>query len=554
MEKFMSLSLYFHTVKYLKLSQVFNRVTRRFFHPKNNSLLLSIDSSADCWVSFGLYEPKLLTQNTVKFLNETGEITSPLDWNHHNKSKLWLYNLHYFDDLCSFDSSARHELQSYWISKWICENPLSEGGNGWEPYVLSLRIVNWIKAFLGGLNPEDEMLSSLSLQSDILSQCLEKHLLGNHYFSNLKALLFAGCYFEGNYAAKWLEVGLEGYRKEIREQILTDGGNFELSPMYHAIMLTDLLDLYNLFLNFPLKIPKDVVEVTKKSILIMFDWLNAMSLGDDKISFFNDSAFGIAPSNDVLRRYAAALGIIVNEQNVLDSKLNVFDLDASGYVSIRSNELCLIADLSSVGPSYIPGHAHADSLSFEFSLDFHRIFVNSGISLYGVCVERLRQRGTSAHNTVLVDNKNSSEIWSGFRVARRASIRDRFVEETLDKEKVRFGGAHNGYLKQGINCLHRRTWELSAKTCVIEDFIKGTYKSAISYLHLHPSVEVFAFDVSHCVLKVSSYKIYIDIIGAMLHVEESSWHPEFGLTQPSKRLCLSFTESRVIYNIHWECL
>ena len=36
------------------------------------------------------------------------------------------------------------------------------------------------------------------------------------------------------------------YARELPEQILADGGHFELSPMYHALVLEDLLDLVNI--------------------------------------------------------------------------------------------------------------------------------------------------------------------------------------------------------------------------------------------------------------------------------------------------------------------
>ncbi len=53
-----------------------------------------------------------------------------------------LYNLHYFDWINARDSSD--DIAARWIMRWIAENP-APGGNGWEPYPLSLRIVNWIK-------------------------------------------------------------------------------------------------------------------------------------------------------------------------------------------------------------------------------------------------------------------------------------------------------------------------------------------------------------------------------------------------------------------------
>ena len=52
-----------------------------------------------------------------------------------------MYNLHYFDYINS--SNARTEISRSLIHDWIDNNPVGKGP-GWEPYPISLRIVNWI--------------------------------------------------------------------------------------------------------------------------------------------------------------------------------------------------------------------------------------------------------------------------------------------------------------------------------------------------------------------------------------------------------------------------
>jgi uncharacterized heparinase superfamily protein len=44
-------------------------------------------------------------------------------------------------------------------------------------------------------------------------------------------------------------------RSELPEQVLADGGNFERSPMYHAIFLEDVLDLINAATHWPGRVP-----------------------------------------------------------------------------------------------------------------------------------------------------------------------------------------------------------------------------------------------------------------------------------------------------------
>ena len=80
-----------------------------------------------------------------------------------------------------------------------------------------------------------------------LAEQLEFHLLANHLLANLKALVFAGAFFQGTGGS---DDGWPGADSccggRLTEQILADGGHFELSPMYHSLILEDLMDLLNL--------------------------------------------------------------------------------------------------------------------------------------------------------------------------------------------------------------------------------------------------------------------------------------------------------------------
>ena len=77
------------------------------------------------------------------------------------------------------------------------------------------------------------------------------------------------------------------------------------------------------------------------------------------------------------------------------------------------------------------------------SLFGKRVFVNCGTSQYGTGVMRQKERGTAMHNTVVINNLNSSEVWSGFRVARRAKPVD-FISKN-NKKFITVKCAHDGY-------------------------------------------------------------------------------------------------------------
>src|SRR5262249_6854070 len=143
------------------------------------------------------------------------------------------------------DAGSRADWHRDLIKRWIAENPPG-AGNGWEPYPISLRVVNWIAWSLAGGKLDEVACDSLATQVRVLGASLEYHLLGNHLLANAKALVFAGCYFTGPEAEAWLTAGLSLLQRELAEQILADGGHFERSPMYHAIILEDVLDLVQL--------------------------------------------------------------------------------------------------------------------------------------------------------------------------------------------------------------------------------------------------------------------------------------------------------------------
>ncbi|MGR5354135.1 heparinase II/III family protein [Vibrio sp. DNB22_19_2] len=534
---------FYNTVKYLKSVQILNRILRKFktvnlLHFPNE--IREVDRK---WNSYALCDSCYEGDLRFNFLNLSDVVS---DWNDDSKPKLWLYNLHYFNDLNYTNWNSRTEVHTFLIDDWVEKNqPIF--GNGWEPYPISLRSVNWIKWFLSGNSPKNSWLLSLSLQMQALEQQLEYHLLGNHLFANAKALMFAGCFFKGELADEWLKRGLSILAKEIPEQILADGGNFELTPMYHNIILADMLDLYQLSLLYPELIPQSTQAYWCKTIEKMFVWAEHMQHPDGDVSFFNDSAMGIAPTLTALRLYAEQLNFNLSSPTTDTTK--VFHLKASGYVVIKDQTNKLIIDVAKIGPDYIPGHAHADTLSFELSIDNDRVFVNSGTSVYGSGLERLRQRKTESHNTVVVDNQDSSEVWSGFRVARRAHTSKPIITE--GEQTVTVECSHDGYTRLPGKVTHSRKWQLAPDRLLICDQLFGAFSRAEAHYHLHPDVRVEGPNKSNQVIlhlpSGTQYNVRAD--GAVVKVLDATWHPEFGLSTVNKKLVLNFEHNEVNFVI-----
>ncbi|MGY9038348.1 MAG: heparinase II/III family protein [Rhodobacterales bacterium] len=463
-------------------------------------------------------------------------------WDDPRKSKLWRYNQHYFDDLNAIEAHDRSNWHRELIERWITENPAG-AGSGWEPYPTSLRIINWVKWHMSGGTLTEQALWSLAVQARWLERRLERHLLGNHLFANAKALIFAGLSFDGDEANRWVRIGRDILLKELSEQILSDGGHFELSPMYHALALEDVLDLINMC-RAKLNPDNEVLIVAlQDQVQLMLRWLAAMSHPDDRIAFFNDAAFGIAPTNLELRAYAQRLGF--RAEGALD---HCTVLDDTGYVRLSAGPAVMIADMAEVGPSYLPGHAHADTLSFELSLFGQRLIVNSGTSVYGTDAERQRQRGTAAHSTVVVRQENSSEVWAGFRVARRAHILDR---QCCQQNAVQYCSAsHDGYRQLARGMTHERAWRFHEQGLTVEDELMPADK-AEAIFHTHPDVSVHQEDEKSGRMVMPEGQVVRWVSQATVQVVVGTWHPEFGADIPNSQLIVPLVDGRSKFEILW---
>lgn len=483
-----------------------------------------------------------------RFLNETRSLAER-GWDDPAVAKLWRYNLHYFDDLNARDADRRSGWHRELLERWVKDNPPARG-TGWEAYPASLRIVNWIKWALRGNRLPEESVESLAVQVRWLSKRLETHLLGNHLFANAKALVYAGLYFDGPEATDWLDRGMGILADQVSVQILADGAQFELSPMYHALALEDVLDLCNAATAFPDVIPTPWQPAAGRLRSVtgpMRDWLSAMCHPDGEIGFFNDAAIGIAPSPSELEEYAERLGLPARST----ARSPVTRLGASGYVRIEQGPAVAMLDVGLIGPDYLPAHAHADTLSFELSLFGQRVFVNSGTSLYAAGAERLRQRGTAAHNTVMVDHADSSEVWSAFRVARRARP---MGLEVFEGRAPHVRCSHDGYRRLPGAPVHRRAWRFDRDALTLVDRIEGRFRTAQARFHVHPAilVDVPSNGAATLVLP-STHRVTLRVAGGSLGVEETRWHPEFGLSVPAKCLVADFGGSELQTTIAWDC-
>lgn len=541
------LSLYWHTVRYLRLSQILGRVAHVLgpMPRVDPRVAPPLRARQNAWRSIAWRQPAI-AEGRIHFVGIERPLMPGAEcWNNPTSPKLWLYNLHYFDDLDAMGAEGRQEVHAGLLHRWVAENPVGVG-NGWEPYCLSLRTVNWIKWFAGGHPPQLSWINSLDQQLRFLCRRLEWHLLGNHLWANAKALVFGGVFFDGPEARSWLTKGLGILDRQLDEQILADGGHFERSPMYHAILLEDLLDLIQLSDCYPDSIPAKLRRRWSTAVTRMLAWLQAMSHPDGDIALMNDAAFGIAPVAVVLERYARQLGC-----DAVTEAPAVALLPATGYARLTRGPAVLLADVGEIGPDYLPGHAHADTLGFELSLYGQRLIVDSGTSRYDASPERLRQRATAAHNTVEIDRADSSEVWSSFRVARRARPLDVSLEVDATGE-VRLSASHDGYRRLPGKPLHSRQWLLRDTGLEIRDRIQGRYSVAFGRVRLHPCWILKQDGPQTGTAHSEGRHLRWSLEGAgEVRLTPATWHPRFGASETCTLLEWTLPAGSSLFRLDW---
>jgi len=458
-------SRYYHTLKFLKWTQIKYRLLYSLrsgikipdsngnFLPGQRDLRLA-DSIPAYTFWLGAYR--------FKFLNIEHNFTNGIDWNYATYGKLWTYNLTYFEFLGQSGLSKENGLKL--IHDFIAQQSTIK--DGLEPFPISLRIIFWIKFLVKHKIQDSKIDQSLYGQLQMLYKNPEYHLLGNHLLENSFALLFGGLYFADE---KVLKLGSTIMVVQLKEQILSDGGHFERSPMYHQLMLYRILDCINLLKNNPENSPLDFIKLLTQKAELMLGWMTQITFNNGDMPMVNDSTNEVAPTATVLKNYATQLGIIPKTK----------PLTTSGYRKIKMPRYELLVDVGNIGPDYIPGHAHSDTFNFILYQNDQPLLVDTGISTYEKNERRKNERSTAAHNTLMVSNLEQSEVWGGFRVARRAKIIQ------LEESDGQITATHDGYRR--IDCEHRRTFKYTKQYLEIKDTLMGKH-GGTAFLHFHPTV------------------------------------------------------------------
>ena len=471
-------------------------------------------------------------------------ITLPLEspprtWLPVQASALWIFNLHYHEWLADLRAAGQRAVARQLVADWLLHFG-SYHPTVWHPYPTSLRLVAWLTHAPWLLDGADDDLKQafyacLYRQALYLAANPERDLGGNHLLKNLKAMVYAGLALE---IPDMYAQGMAGLLRQLPVQILPDGMHYELSPMYAAQVLRDLLEIRAVLRNEG-GAPKPLEDAVRRlgTALAMFVH------GDGGLALFNDSA-------ELEAGYVAQL----LRQSGADDAPDI--LPAAGYVRLARGGMTAWFDAGKVGPDENPGHAHADTLSFELDVGRERVVVNGGTYAYQHPL-RNTFRATAAHSTVSLDGAESAEVWGGFRVGRRP----RHVEMVLQGGATPLPGGdmwvegrHDGYAHVGAS--HRRKLVLAADGSRLrgEDEI-GFRKAARrvkAHFHIHPDVKVRLISDTEAELETArGVRLALRTEGGRLDVRDSRYAPQFGQLLPCRQLLVHGRAQGGVCRLNW---
>lgn len=346
----------------------------------------------------------------------------------------------------------------------------------WAPEVIGDRIANLMGhyeffAASGEVALRQSLLRSIARQAKHLSRCMPAGLTGSALIAVAKGLIVSGaCLAEGR---PYLDQGCQLLTKILPKQVLADGGHLERSPASQLRVLRDLLDIRAWLHLAEVETPPALVDAIQQ----MGPLLKLLQHPDGGLGLFNGAAEEEGLMVDLVLQRASG-----RPRQLLSGP-------QSGFQRLQAGRLSVLVDAGRPPGPGLDQLTQAGTLALEVTAGRQRLIVNCGAFANDAEWGPLL-KGTAAHSTVTVEERNSSEVLIGGGLGRRpgqVTCRrdDRSGSQLLEM-------SHDGYVPL-FGLEHHRRLALSedGEALVGEDRLTGG-GARLAYavrFHLHPSVQ-----------------------------------------------------------------
>jgi len=386
------------------------------------------------------------------------------------------------------DAHAR-ALVSDWIT--VCGRRIN--GASWRGDVTARRVIAWLShadmiLHKGSAAFEKQFLKMLGIQVRYLRTVIASMAKNEGRLRAAIALALAAL-------ALPVPAGISRraravLEREIRRQILPDGGLQSRNPAMILDILADLIALQQCYSESN-QTPSPLLMA---AIDRMLPALRFFRHGDGTLANFN----GVGP---ILPERLE----LVLAQDETDA-IPFVHAPYSGYQRLVSGRTTVIADIGAPPPRVCSRQANAGCLSFEMSSGEHRFIINCGIDPFGQQDVRFLGRLTAAHSTMTLNNASSCHFRHGGRLDGVILDGPRNVqfEELEGANSKGFIASHDGY-RRNFGLLHQRSMQLDSSGDLLQgsDCFLGAdgvsapenpHDEAAIRFHLHPDVRVRYYD------------------------------------------------------------
>jgi hypothetical protein len=428
------------------------------------------------------------------------------------------------------------------LESWFSQCPYPRGINWCVSLEHAVRLVNWSFAWflLGGDQSalfageagqafRARWLESIYQHCHFIPRHWSRHSSANNHLLGEATGLFVGALTWPLWreSAEWARQSRTELEREALAQTYADGVNKEQAIWYHHAV-ADMMLVAGLLARAN---EQDFAPEYWARLEVMLEFIASVMDVGGNVPMIGDADEGVlvrfVPEEggaDVFRSLLST-GATLFHRPAMRAKGAVFDdktrwllgddaegdfarVDASKAFPVRRafpeggyfilgedfetpREIRIVADTGPLGYLAIAAHGHADALAFTLSVGGKPILVDPGTFSYSEMPWRRYFRGTAAHNTLVIDNRDQSEFGGSFLwLAHANAVVDAFRaagdEQTLTAH-------HDGYRRLSDPVRHRRTWRYTAGVATLgitdELACSGTHSVAI-YWHFAPECAV----------------------------------------------------------------
>lgn len=407
-------------------------------------------------------------------------------------SPIWVESIHGFDwlrHLLAAPDPEASALAGRHIINWVLHTPLSNG-LAWLPHTAARRFMNFSRALpyiMPVLTPVERsrLLYSMGIHARFLKITARFAPDGLPRLTAMSGLAYSA--FALSDGASRLHDSMMLLKREIKRQILDDGGHIGRAPESLTLILSDLLAIRDALVARAMPVP---VEITR-SISLMGPLLSFFSYDDGRLAVFNGGTEGQSEDLAALR-----------EHEILPDTTPFHYATASGYQRLSGGDSLLMIDTGQVPPSGFSSKSHIGPLSMEFSYAGQRMIVNCGPNVVSGADWLQASRTPPAHSTLSL--VNSSDKFFVEHPKALPFLGPRILTPKVNVSARRFedaGGtwletAHGFYTSIIGYSHHRRIYltadglDLRGEDMLLPEGKTRTDAEFVVRFHLHPQVNV----------------------------------------------------------------